>query len=236
MNPLRLTILRHLAAVIALPALALAEETIVIVGDSTVCEYAATRPDRGWGQFVAEHFRPGTVAVVNLAKPGRSTKTFIKEGLWAKALAAKPAYVLIQFGHNDSHAPDKPESTDAATTYKDFLRRYIDEARAISATPILITPVARRTFAEDGTLEDELLPYADAMKEVAKEKNAPVIDLHASSKELVAKLGPGKSAKMANKKGDKTHFNEHGARAMADLLMEELPTAAPPLKELLVTP
>jgi lysophospholipase L1-like esterase len=209
---------------------------VVIIGDSTVCEYAESRPDRGWGHFIAEHFRTGTITVTNLAKAGRSTKTFIKEGLWEKALATKPAYVLIQFGHNDSHAPDKPESTDAATTYRDFLRRYIDESRAISATPILVTPVARRTFAADGTLEDTLQPYADAMKEVAKEKNVPVIDLHASSKQLVAQLGPEKSATMANKSGDTTHFNEQGARAMADLVMKELPTAAPSLKELLVAP
>ncbi|MEK7951475.1 rhamnogalacturonan acetylesterase [Luteolibacter soli] len=236
MSLLRLTFLRCVAAVITLPALAFAEESIAIVGDSTVCDYAPERPDRGWGQFIAEHFRPGTVAVTNLAKAGRSTRTFIKEGLWEKALAAKPAYVLIQFGHNDSHAPDKPESTDAATTYKDFLRRYIDDSRAISATPILITPVARRTFAADGTLEDTLQPYADAMKEVAKEKTVSVIDLHASSKQLVTQLGPEKSAAMANKKGDTTHFNEQGARTMADLLIKDLPTAAPSLKELLITP
>jgi lysophospholipase L1-like esterase len=209
---------------------------VVIIGDSTVCEYATTRPDRGWGQFVAERFRTGTLEVINLAKAGRSTKTFIKEGWWKKVLEAKPAYVLIQFGHNDSHAPDRPESTDAATTYKDFLRRYIDESRAVSATPILVTPVARLTFAADGTLEDTLQPYADAMKEVGKEKNVPVIDLHASSMQLVTQLGPEKSAKMANKKGDTTHFNEEGARAMADLLMKELPTAAPSLKQLLATP
>jgi lysophospholipase L1-like esterase len=209
---------------------------VVIIGDSTVCEYAANRPDRGWGQFISERFRTGTLEVINLARAGRSTKTFIKEGLWKKALERKPAYVLIQFGHNDSHAPDRPESTDAATTYKDFLRRYIDESREISATPILVTPVARRTFAADGTLEDTLQPYANAMKEVAKEKNAPVIDLHASSMQLVTQLGPEKSAKMANKEGDTTHFNEEGARAMADLLMKELPTAAPSLKPLLVTP
>jgi len=219
------------AAVVAQAAI-----PVVIIGDSTVCEYAESRPDRGWGHFIAEHFRTGTITVTNLAKAGRSTKTFIKEGLWEKALATKPAYVLIQFGHNDSHAPDKPESTDAATTYRDFLRRYIDESRAISATPILVTPVARRTFSADGTLEDTLQPYADAMKEVAKEKSVPVIDLHASSKQLVAQLGPEKSAAMANKEGDKTHFNEQGARAMADLVMKELPTAAPSLKELLVTP
>jgi lysophospholipase L1-like esterase len=209
---------------------------VVIIGDSTVCEYPATRPDRGWGQFIGGRFRDGSIEVVNLAKAGRSTKTFLKEGWWEQALAAKPAYVLIQFGHNDSHAPDRPESTDAATAYRDFLRRYIDDSRAIAATPILVTPVARRTFAADGTLEDTLQPYADAMKEVAKEKGVPVIDLHASSKQVVAQLGPEQSAKMANKQGDKTHFNEHGARAMAELVMKELPAAAPRLKELLIAP
>ena len=74
------------------------------------------------------------------------------------------------------------------------------------------------------------------MKEVGAEKKVPVIDLHASSKKLVERLGPAKSAAMANKKGDVTHFNEKGARAMADLVMKELPTAEPKLKEYLKAP
>jgi lysophospholipase L1-like esterase len=174
--------------------------------------------------------------VINLAAAGRSTKTFIQEGRWKKALDAKPDYILIQFGHNDSHAPDQPESTDAATTYKDYLRRYIDESRAIGAMPILVTPMVRRTFDSSGKLIDGLSPYADAMKDVAHEKNASVIDLHASSKALVEKLGPDASAAMANKKGDATHFNEKGARAMADLVLADLPTAEPKLKEYLAQP
>ena len=91
----------------AAPNAAVTQATIpvVIIGDSTVCNYAESRPVRGWGQFIAERFRTGTLEVINLAKAGRSTKTFIKEGLWQKALERKPAYVLIQFGHNDSHAP-----------------------------------------------------------------------------------------------------------------------------------
>lgn len=208
---------------------------IVLVGDSTVCEYPATRPDRGWGQFVEERFKDGAVKVLNLAASGRSTKTFIKEGRWKKALEEKPDCVLIQFGHNDSHAPDKPESTDAATDYKENLRRYIDESRAIGAMPILVTPMVRRTFGADGQLQDELQRYADAMKEVGAEKKVPVIDLHTSSKKLVEQLGPEASAEMANKQGDATHFNEKGARTMADLVMKELPTA-PKLKELLKAP
>ncbi|MEO5916229.1 MAG: rhamnogalacturonan acetylesterase [Luteolibacter sp.] len=209
---------------------------IVIIGDSTVCEYPAERPDRGWGHFIEESFKDGTVKVINLAAAGRSTKTFIKEGRWQKALDEKPNYVLIQFGHNDSHAPEKPEATDAATDYKDYLRRYIDESRAIGAIPILVTPMVRRTFNPDGTLKDELQPYADAMNEVGAEKKVPVIDLHASSRKLVEPLGPDTSAEMANKKGDSTHFNEKGARAMADLVMKELPAAAPKLKEHLKAP
>lgn len=206
---------------------------IVIIGDSTVCEYPSARPERGWGHFIEEKFMEGAVKVINLAASGRSTKTFIREGRWQKALEQKPDYVLIQFGHNDSHGPAKPESTDAATTYKEYLRRYIDESRSAGATPILVTPMVRRTFASNGKLRDDLQPYAHAMKEVAAEKNAPVIDLHASSKELAERLGPEASAEFANKPGDLTHFNEKGARAMAGLVLKDLPAAVPSLASLM---
>jgi lysophospholipase L1-like esterase len=216
---------------------------IVIIGDSTVCDYPTTHTNRGWGQFVEERFKDGEVKVINLAASGRSTKTFIKEGRWQKSLEEKPDYVLIQFGHNDSHAPEKPEATDAATTYKENLRRYIDDARSINATPILVTPMVRRTFNAEGKIADTqpaaggtLKAYADAMKEVGREKKVAVIDLYTSSKELVEKLGPEASAGLANKKGDSTHFNEKGARAMAELVMKGLPAAEPKLKEHLKAP
>ena len=213
---------------------------VVIIGDSTVSEYPAERPDRGWGHYVEERFEPGAVKVTNLAVPGRSTKTFLNEGRWEKALKLKPAYVFIQFGHNDSHAPEKPEATDAAADYKANLRRYIDEARAIDAKPILVTPMVRRTFEADGKFTEAPSPgnrplrdYADAMKAVAEEKHVPVIDLYASSKALVQELGPARSAELANKPGDATHFNEKGARAMAHLVLEKLRDAAPELARLL---
>ncbi len=224
------------AALIALsPVAARAADPvrIVLIGDSTVCDYPATRPDRGWGQFIAEKFQPGSVTVINLAAAGRSTKTFITEGRWTKVLAEKPAYVFIQFGHNDSHAPDKPESTDAATSYRDFLRRYIDEARAIHATPILVTPMVRRTFGPDGKLADNLTPYADAMKSVAAEKKAALIDLHTASTALIETLGHTAAQTLANKPSDRTHFNEKGARAMADLIIDALPAADSQLARLL---
>ncbi len=236
------SIIAVFAAVICLPPVACAVEDtrpplrLVLVGDSTVCDYPANQATRGWGQFVEECFKDDAVRVVNLAAEGRSTKTFIREGLWQKALAAKPDYVLIQFGHNDSHSPDKPEATDAATDYMDYLRRYIDDSRRIGAIPILVTPVARRTFDGQGKITDSLAPYANAMKKVGEEKKVAVIDLHFSSYTLVEKLGPDASAAMANKKGDSTHFNEQGARAMAALVVGALPTAEPKLREYLKLP
>jgi lysophospholipase L1-like esterase len=216
---------------------------IVIVGDSTVSEYPPKGAQRGWGQFIEEYFKAGTVKVANLAKPGRSTKTFIQEGRWKEALEKKPDYVLIQFGHNDSHDPKNPEATDFATDYKENLRRYIDEARAIGAKPILVTPMVRRTFDNAGRIEEKQPPpnrplasYAEAMREVGREKDVPIIDLYSSSKKLMEKLGPETASELANKKGDITHFNEKGARAMAGLVMEGLPTAAPALKQYLKSP
>ena len=198
---------------------------IVIIGDSTVCDYKEDHPCRGWGQFIHEYFKD-TVRVSNHAASGRSSKTFIAEGRWQRALAEKPDFVLIQFGHNDSHGPARPEATDAATDYCDFLRRYIDEARAAGATPILVTPMHRRTFDADSKLTDILHPYADAMKAVAAEKKTPLIDLHTASGELFQKLGKDGCPELANAPTDFTHFNEKGARMMADIVMKKLPRIA----------
>ena len=229
-----------LSLILGPSALAAQPLRIVIIGDSTVSEYPASRPDRGWGQYIEEQFRPGTVTVTNLAVPGRSTKTFIDEGRWAEALRLRPRYVIVQFGHNDSHDPRNPESTDATTDYRAYLRRYIDESRAVGALPILVTPMVRRTFDAEGQLTEApsganrpLGDYARAMKEVGVEKDVPVIDLYASSLALARRLGPAGSAQFANSPGDATHFNEQGARAMADLVMRELPGAAPELAGLL---
>lgn len=250
MTPLRFTPLWIAAAVLAVALSPIARSAdaaqspvrIVVVGDSTVAKYAPKDAKRGWGQFIEGYFREGTVKVIDLAAPGRSTKSFIQEGHWKKALADKPNYVLIQFGHNDSHAPSKPEATDPSTDYKAFLRRYIDESRSIGAIPILVTPMVRRTFNAQGQIVEgeppphrPLAAYAEAMKAVGAEKGVPVIDLYTSSKKLAEKLGPVASLELASQKSDPTHFNEKGARAMADLVIQGLPAAAPELAALLKT-
>lgn len=84
--------------------------------------------------------------------------------------AAKPDVVLIQFGHNDSHARGRPEATDASTDFRDNLRTYVTESIALGATPILVTPMHRRTFNAGGTLLDILKPYAVRNKGVSQEQ------------------------------------------------------------------
>jgi pectinesterase len=117
---------------------------IVLVGDSTVTN------EGGWGGAFARRLAPG-VECLNHAKGGSSSRSFYG-GRWTKALADKPDYVLIQFGHNDQPGKGPQRETDAATTYRDFLRKYIDEARAVGAKPILVTSVVRRQFDPDGSL------------------------------------------------------------------------------------
>ena len=205
---------------------------IVLVGDSTVSTYvtrSADKPDlTGWGQVFGDFFND-EVTVLNHAMSGRSTRSFIKEGLWKKALAAKGDYIFVQFGHNDSHVKDGKPAVDPATDFQSYLRQYIDEARAAGAKPVLVTPVARRTFAS-GKIVTGLQPYADAMHKVGKEKNVPVIDLHAAAMRLFDRLGDAGSADLTAAASDRTHFSRKGALAMARLVADALPQAVPELR------
>ncbi len=206
--------------------------SVAIVGDSTVADYPADKPLRGWGQLLPECFTAGA-KLTNYAVGGRSTKTFRSEKRWEKVLAAKPQFILIQFGHNDSHAKDKPEATDSATDYPDYLRQYADEAKAIGATVIFITPMCRRTFTPAGELNDNLGPYAEAMKKVAAEKGIYCIDLHALSGAELLKRGEAGSTELFVSEKDRTHFGETGARLWAQLIAAELKQGVPELAKLL---
>jgi lysophospholipase L1-like esterase len=97
--------------------------------------------------------------------------------------------VLIQFGHNDMPGKGPKRETDPATTYAENLTRFVTEARAAGAQPILVTSLVRRIFQADGHLRGELAPYAEAARKVATEQHVPLIDLFARSRELVGKLG-----------------------------------------------
>jgi len=161
---------------------------IILVGDSTI------QPQSGWGGSFCSQRIVSLMACLNLARGGRSTKSYRAEGSWAvaqgemKAPSYSHIWVLIQFGHNDQ--PGKPgRSTDLATEFPANLRRYVTETRAAGAIPILVTPLTRRQF-ENGKLIRDLDPWCDAIRKVAAEMNVPLVDLNAKSAAVIEAMGP----------------------------------------------
>jgi PelA/Pel-15E family pectate lyase len=215
----------------ALAPQAMTKIKIVLVGDSTVAS------NSGWGDAFAKLVGP-IAQVVNLAAGGRSSKSYINEGRWKSALEQKPDYVLIQFGHNDQPGKGVERETDPATTYPQYMARYVDEARAIGAKPILVTSLTRRNF-KDGKISDNLAPYVEAVRKLAAQKNVPLVDLYARSIEQLNVIGPQAAAAYdapvtEPAKPDRTHLSAVGAQATAQLVAEELRKVAPYLASYLI--
>ncbi|MBS4207833.1 rhamnogalacturonan acetylesterase [Bacillus sp. FJAT-50079] len=213
--------------------------SIFIAGDSTAATYVADRaPMAGWGQMFQAFFYEN-VSVHNYAKNGASTNTFIAEGRLQTILEFIQAgdYLFIQFGHNDQ----KPRGTEAATTYKQNLATYINEARAKGAIPILLTSVNRRKFDELGRLVHTLGDYPQATREIACEMDVPCIDLLEKTKRLYESLGAEGSRSLFTmfERGehpnypegieDNTHFCETGALQVAALVIEGIKESIPQL-------
>lgn len=215
---------RHDGAVVRFAGVTLAPAPpavhVVLVGDSTVEDCPPEGARRGWGQMLGELLAPG-VEVANRAVGGRSTSTFRAEGRWDPILAEHPDLVLMQFGHNDSHPAGRPESTDAATTYRDNLRRYLADARQAGIAVVLVTPPPRRTFAGDAICP-ELRPYAEAMRTVAAEAKVPCVDLYAAGSAELRRRGEAGSEPLFCARDDRSHFSAEGARLMARLVGEGL--------------
>ena len=106
--------------------------TIIIAGDST------TTPDAGWGMGFAKHTFH-SVDVQQMGRGGRSSRSYIDEGWWEQVLELNGDYVLIQFGHNDQPGKGPARETDPAGTFRENLRRFVDEVRAYGGTPVLLT-------------------------------------------------------------------------------------------------
>ena len=161
--------------------------TIHLMGDSTMAEKDLTggNPERGWGMMFP-NFLDDSVRVINHAQNGRSTKSFIDRGLWDKVQGAlQPGdYVFIQFGHNDAKESDPERYAAPFGAYQENLRTFIEGARAAGATPVLLTPVARRWFKADGLDRNCHTDYPDAMKQVAREKDVPLLDITTATLEI----------------------------------------------------
>jgi pectinesterase len=199
---------------------------IVLVGDSTVTD------DSGWGSGFRQHVKE-SVEVVNLAANGRSSKSFIDEGRWKQALEKRGQYYLIQFGHNDEPGKGPERETDPETTYRTNMAKYVDEARAIGAKPILITSLVRRLYNADGTIRTSQTAYVEAVRALAREKQVPLVDLHQISMADAEHAGDDVWADLSPRddKGqvDRTHLNAKGSEVVGRMVADGLRTAVPEL-------
>jgi lysophospholipase L1-like esterase len=204
--------------------------TIRLAGDSTV---ASPKPDEhplsGWGGYLHEHVSD---PVVNYAVGGATTESFIDEGRWANLLAdLEPGdTVVLQFGHNDQKA--RPLS-EAMAGYRARLSAFIDDVRRHGATPVLATSPERRLFADDG-LRHSHGGYPQIVRDLGHDEDVPVIDLTAftrwfytwlgrdDARCLFVHFGPGESEHWPDGVHDDTHFNTHGARALAAFVAHAL--------------
>ena len=219
---------------------------IILVGDSTMA------PRSGYGDALCQRLLP-QVECLNLAKGGRSSGSYRAEGSWAQVLvhlhaaraltkgqAGVPTWVLLQFGHNDQ--PGKPgRSTDLAIEYPVNLQAYVRDVRQLGATPVLVTPLTRRTFKGE-QLENNLLPWVQSMRAVAADQAVPLIDLNAISVQAVQAMGQDEADTLAMepppptpKLGgpsteiqgaakttfDRTHLGAKGAALFADMVAAE---------------
>jgi pectinesterase len=212
---------------------------VLLVGDSTIA------PRNGYGDALCGLFK-WQVECLNLARNGRSTKSYRADGTWAERVVpvladrdrARATWVLIQFGHNDQ--PGKAErSTDLATGFPANLERYLDEVQSAGARPVLVTPLTRRTFDAGGTLKDDLAPWAEATRAVARRRNVPLLDLYAQSVARVAPLGQSGADALAQappgqKEFDRTHLGPRGAALFARVVADEIAGALPELASHLV--
>ena len=213
---------------------------VILVGDSTMA------PRTGYGEALCARLLPG-VACVNLARGGRSSGSFRAEGLWntvqEQLRAGAPysaTYVLIQFGHNDQ--PGKPgRSTDLVTQYPANLARYVSETRALGAVPILVTPLTRRSF-RGPWLHDDLAPWSAAVRTIARQQQADLLDLNKYSAAAVQAMGPAQADTLAQEPAtqqalpdgrksafDYTHVGPKGAVLFSGIVLRDLVRLHPAL-------
>jgi lysophospholipase L1-like esterase len=188
------------------------------------------------------HFWDEGVEVVNRARNGRSTRTFLSEGLWASIQSelCEGDYVFIQFGHND----ESPEKADRYTTVEEYrtnLGQFIRDVRMRKGIPILLTPVGRRRFNEQGMVQESHARYSAAVRSVAEREAVVCIDADSLSRRLYQTFGaegtrmlflqlaPGEHPNYPSGKEDNTHFNELGARLIAQLVLAEIRRRLPEL-------
>jgi len=226
-----------------------APTVIYLAGDSTMAQKTADkRPETGWGEYLQNQFDHAKIKIENHAQNGRSTKSFIDEGLWQNIVGKlrKGDYVFIEFGHNDEKSEDPKRYAAPRTDYRNNLIKFVTEVRSKQAFPVLLTPVVRRRFNEKGEFFDTHGEYPAVVREVAAEYKVPLIDMQRKSQALVSSLGVEDSKKLflilkagenpnyPNGNDDNTHFAPFGAEQMARLAADGIREAKIDLAKYLI--
>lgn len=207
-----------------------------LIGDSTQTDNA------GYGRGFCANLS-SQVDCLNMAKGGASTKTHRELGLWDRALATKPDYILIQFGHNDMESAEHNDRQVPIAVYEQNLRNFVTEARSHNIKPVLVTPLTRRYFQADGKIHSDLLGHAAVMKHVATDMHVPLIDLQSESITYLDSVGEAAGNKLGITKkdgqgktiADKTHLNWQGSYVFGRMVAVDLGNAVPALKKFVLS-
>jgi rhamnogalacturonan acetylesterase len=216
-----------------------------IIGDSTVRngDGSGRNQQWGWGSFMSQHIDTGKMTVRNHAIGGRSSRTFITEGRWDTILIRlkKGDYVIMQFGHNDAGPLDdtarargtirgigdeskeifnpKTNKQEVVYTYGWYMRKYIRDAKAKGAIPIVCSPIPRNDWKE-GKVSRSTNSYSGWAKQIAEQEKATFIDLN----DLVATKYEQMGADSVKPffPVDHTHTNIDGAKLNAQIVSDAL--------------
>ncbi|MDR2859085.1 MAG: rhamnogalacturonan acetylesterase [Mediterranea sp.] len=213
--------------------------TVFLCGNSTIVDQD-NEPWASWGQMIPRFFND-KVCIANYAESGESANTFIAAGRLKKIMTQIKAgdYLFIEFGHNDQK--QKGPGKGAYYSFMTSLKTFIDEAVAIGAKPVLITPTQRRTFDKAGKIVDSHEDYPEAMKWLAQKENISLIDLNSMTRTLYEAMGPEVSKKafvhypantypgQPKALEDNTHFNPYGAYEIAKCIIEGIKNLNLPL-------
>lgn len=226
---------------------------VILVGDSTMATHS------GYGDALCARFT-ADVNCINLARGGRSSKSFRQEGRWDEVEKLlknndgfKATYVLVQFGHNDQPGKE-PRSTDLVTEFPANMARYAEETKSLGGIPVLVTPLTRRTF-KGAYLHDDLGPWAEATRRAAAQEHAALLDLNTDSAAAVQAMGqdeadtlamapppaalktvavdPNKVERAGAAKSafDRTHLGNKGADYFAHMVETEMVHALPDTRD-----
>ncbi len=220
---------------------------LVLIGDSTV-KNGSGQGDGGvwgWGQVLAEHFDPTRIDVENRALGGRSSRTYLTEGLWERSLQrVRPGdFVIMQFGHNDGgsmFAGERPRASgkgngeeavdgtveqtgkpETVHTYGWYLRRYVNDIKAAGGIPIVLSPVPRDRW-QDGRVLRADADYGRWAREAAEQAGAAFVDLNERVALRFEEVGEAEVGERFFTQDDWTHTTRAGAEANAACLVEGL--------------